>query len=288
MHNRIAGIVRTICLLGAVVSSVGCTPIASVDSDSDLSISPDHEVFRDCEHCPEMVVVEPGTLLYDSARANSDVSLAEVVAVDYYFAVGRYEITVGEWRQCVAAKFCRDIELEFNSEDDQEPVVGINWYEAIRYTEWLSLESGESYRLLTIVEWEYAAKAERTYRTYEPISDRRICNFANVYDNSAHRFGSFSVPNRCRDGFGLEPAPVGSFRPNAFGIYDMLGNVPEWVVDCSEYRGDVCSAHYALGGSWASTRGAARPTHRRLARSEQASIFGIRVARNVDQSRRMP
>lgn len=129
------------------------------------------------------------------------------------------------------------------------PVVCVSWDDAKAYVAWLSRTTGKSYRLLTEAEWEYAARAGATTRFSFGNDDRDVCAFAN----GAHL--------NCEDAH-ERTAPAGSFKPNAFGLNDMHGNVWEWVEDCYQesYQraptdgaavttGD-CSSRVARGGSW--------------------------------------
>src|SRR5262245_58045290 len=137
---------------------------------------------------------------------------------------------------------------------DRHPIVCISWDDATAFAEWLSRRTGQAYRLLTEAEWEYAARAGSTTRFYFGNDAKDLCSYGNFAEAQA------SEAN-CRDGH-VYTAPVGSFRPNAFGLYDMHGNVWEAVGDCfaSDYNGapndgsayitSDCSSHALRGGSW--------------------------------------
>ena len=115
------------------------------------------------------------------------------------------------------------------------PAVCINWDDATAYAAWLSKKTGQPYRLLTESEWEYAARAatEATPLPRYPFGNdvTKLCDYANGADKTAAAKFNWNDANTCTDGFAYT-APVGSFKPNAFGLNDTLGNAWEWVQDC--------------------------------------------------------
>jgi hypothetical protein len=183
------------------------------------------------------------------------------------FEVGRYEVTFAQWDECVAAGGCNGYRP-----DDQgwgrgnRPVTNVSWNDAQAYVQWLSSQTGERYRLLTEAEWEYAARAGTTtnfsWGDQDPVCDQSAGNGAN--------FGG------CTDD---RTRPVGSFQPNGFGLYDVHGNVWEWVEDC--YDGS-CSSRVIRGGSWANGPGWLRSPFRLWSYpGENDNVVGFRVARTV-------
>ena len=224
--------------------------------------------IRDCPKCPVMVVVPAGSFVMgyppgDSGRLHQEGPVRKVT-FGKPFAVGKFEVTFDEWDACAAEKQCQKVDDKGRGRG-RRPVVYISWDQAAGYAKWVSKKTGKNYRLLTEAEWEYAARAgeESRYRFWG-IAPDRICGFANVYDKTARKqddSGSESMP--CDDRY-AEAAPVGSFKPNAFGLYDMLGNVSEWTEDCvptglqwrgapldgtANLKGD-CSQRAYRGGSW--------------------------------------
>lgn len=173
------------------------------------------EVFRDCaDVCPEMVVVPAGAFTMGSnERIEAPPRLVTIAAP---FAVGRFEVSFAEWDACVAAKACPNTPTARWGRGAQ-PVVSVSWDESRHYLAWLSRRTGKAYRLLTEAEWEYAARAGS--RTAYAWGD----------DVGAGRANCEGCGSRWD---GKQPAPVGSFPPNAFGLHDMHGNVWEWVEDC--------------------------------------------------------
>jgi formylglycine-generating enzyme required for sulfatase activity len=182
------------------------------------------QTFRDCNYgCPEMVVVPSGSFTVGSpvseAGRDSDEGPQHTVTVSRPFAVGKFEVTFDEWQQCVAGGGCQ---TNRNPGDngwgkERRPVTKVSWSDAREYVAWLALKTGKPYRLLSEAEWEYAARAGTTtlYAWGDPIGLRNA---------NCSRCGS-QWDNK-------QTAPAGSFAPNAFGLYDMHGNVWEWVEDC--------------------------------------------------------
>src|SRR5690606_22170075 len=115
----------------------------------------------------------------------------------------------------------------------RRPVVYVSWDNAVAYTKWLSKKTGKTYRLLTEAEWEYAYRSGTDERhRFLNIPPAKVSAVANVYDKRGRQVAEMEYePLPCDDRFG-EVAPVGSFKPDAFGLFDMMGNVAEWVEDC--------------------------------------------------------
>ena len=243
--------------------------------------------FRDCSTCPEMISIAAGELLMGAAPGEeSRENLADEfrrrseprrrVAVKA-FAAGRYEITRGQYRAFVEATGRRaagcfvwtngEFELVSSlgwgdpgfSQDDRHPATCVSWHDAGAYAEWLSGLTGRRYRLLTEAGWEYAARAGSVTSRYWGDDARRSCEFANGADRSTRTGvpGADAWPVADCDDRHAYTAPVGSFRANAFGLHDMLGNVEEWTQDCwrPDYRdasggNEDCDMRAVRGGSW--------------------------------------
>lgn len=170
-----------------------------------------------------------------SAPARSIPIIPETVPIQgQTFEVGRYEVTFAQWDACVEAGGCTSQDSDKGLGRGNQPVISVSWDDAQAYVAWLSEHTGHRYRLLTSAEWDIAARAGSPGRFSwgddDPVCSERARNGANFH--------------LCADD---GPRPVGSFEPNAFGLYDMHGNVPEWVVDC--YQVD-CSTHVLRGGAW--------------------------------------
>ncbi len=256
--------------------------------------------FRDCPKCPAMVVVAAGSFVMgfppgDSGRLHQEGPVRTVI-FGKPFAVGKFEVTFDEWDACAAEKQCPGVEDKGRGRG-RRPVIYVSWDQAAGYARWLSKKTGKKYRLLTEAEWEYAARAgaESRYRFWG-LAPERVCAFANVYDKTASKHddsGYESLP--CDDRY-AEAAPVGSFKPNAFGLYDMLGNVSEWTEDClptglqwrgapldgsANLRGD-CSQRAYRGGSWLENEKVyMRTPDRYKYAGARASDLGFRIARTL-------
>jgi len=235
--------------------------------------------FRDCEQCPQMVEVPAGGFMMGSpaserGRGDDEGPLHRVRVGK--FAVGVYAVTFEEWDACVA-----DGGWEYRPEDKgwgrgRRPVIHVSWEDAQFYVIWLSAKTGKHYRLLSESEWEYAARAGATTAYY----------FGNTI---SHKQANY------RGGPG-RTAPVGTYPPNAFGLYDMHGNVWEWVQDCwnEDYagapsdgnaweEGDVdCNRRVLRGGSWSSGPWGLRSAFRnRNTAGFRGFNLGFRVARTL-------
>jgi formylglycine-generating enzyme required for sulfatase activity len=149
------------------------------------------------------------------------------VGIDKPVAMGRYPVTVGEWRVFVQATGWLaggevDWEAPGFAQTALHPVVGVNWYDARQYLDWLSEATGHRYRLPSEAEWEYACRAGT--RTAFSFGDTISTEQANYDGNFVHNGGA-------RGEFRRGTTPAGMFRPNAWGLCDMHGNVWEWVQD---------------------------------------------------------
>ena len=159
-------------------------------------------------------------------------------------------------------------------------MVAVTWNDAVAFCEWLTkseresgaLAANEIYRLPTEAQWEWAARAGTTH-AYSGTADRaRVCEYGNVPDRAADDagFGRSFVP--CNDSVGIGTSEVGSFSPNAWGLYDMMGNVLEWVRD--GYGGyhrepqldptgrEEADKRVVRGGSWSGKISGLRVSHR--------------------------
>jgi formylglycine-generating enzyme required for sulfatase activity/tRNA A-37 threonylcarbamoyl transferase component Bud32 len=276
-----------------------------------VALSPG-SVFRDCATCPEMMVLPPGRFMQGSAATRADQIIADEprrrVTIDYALAVGRYEITRGQYGRFVAetghkAAGCSIYDGSWKTDADRgwqspgfeqtdtHPVTCVSWNDAEAYVHWLSEKTGHPYRLLSASEWEYAALAGKPPADSEAGDPSGACQAANVADRSAGAAYPGWRTFDCRDDF-VHTAPVGSFRANAFGLYDMIGNVFEWVTDCwndndanapvdgSAWMEGDCGRHILRGGSWFTQPGYVRASFRnRFPADYRSSSFGFRVAR---------
>lgn len=255
--------------------------------------------FKDCPECPEMIVVPPGTFAMGSpateGRLYANESPQHQVTIRRAFAVAVYPVTFEQWDTCYANHGCN---AYFPSDQGwsrgKRPVINVSWDDAQSYIHWLNdqvprgLNDEEQpggtgpYRLLTEAEWEYAARAGTTTAYYwgntHGIANANCDGCGSGWDNK-------------------QSAPVGSFAPNPFGLYDMAGNVLQWVEDCyhetyakaptdgSAWIAGECRARVMRGGSWYNS-----PYYLRSAnRYSNGSFFrgvniGFRVARTLDET----
>ncbi|MDE0206064.1 MAG: SUMF1/EgtB/PvdO family nonheme iron enzyme [Candidatus Tectomicrobia bacterium] len=236
-------------------------------------------LFRDCNTCPEMIVVPAGSYMMGSppgeeGRVDYEGPQHRVTIAES-FAVGVHEITRGEF-----ARFVResnramgntcvteedgDLSSRTNrtylnpafSQRDDHPVVCVNWDDAQAYVQWLSRKTRQSYRLLSEAEWEYVARAGTRGAQYWQNRQGGQCRHANGADLTAKRNGmelaqhmgeGWTVAS-CDDGY-YQTAPTGSFTGNGFGLYDVHGNVWEWTQDCWHDNYSGAPRH---GRSWES------------------------------------
>lgn len=176
-------------------------------SESALAKSPGE--FRDCPNCPAMVPV-PGQ----------------------NFAIGKFAVTFDEWDACVSDGGCNGYRPKDNGWGrGNRPAFNVSWNDVQTYLHWLSGKTGKDYRLPAEKEWEIATRAGSTTKYY--WGDDVGKNNANC--------------NGCGSKWVRITSPVGSFKPNAYGFYDMLGNVWQWTDGC--WDGD-CSRRVLRGGSW--------------------------------------
>ncbi len=251
---------------------------------------------------PEMVVIPAGTFrmgcLSQDGSCFDREKPVHLVRISQPFALSKYEVTRGEFSRfagatrhstgnsCVtresgrwAVRSGRSWRSPGFEQSADQPVVCVNWQDAGAYVAWLSRETGEAYRLPSESEWEYAARAGTSSKYSFGNESNRLCQWGNV--------------KMCRDGY-IYMAPVGTFRPNPFGLYDMHGNVWEWVQDCwnRSYLGAPldggawlsgdCSVRVMRGGSWTNHPRFLRSASRdRSITSGRGLYYGFRVARTL-------
>jgi len=151
----------------------------------------------------------------------------DVCVSDFY--IGKYDVTNAQFRQFKPAHNSGAYE-KLTLNDDKQPVVNVSWEDAQAFAKWLSKKTGQTYRLPTEAEWEYAARAGTKTGRFWGNNPDDACQYANVADMTAKKRWPRWTSFFCDDGFAVS-APVGSFKPNGYGLYDMLGNVWQWTQD---------------------------------------------------------
>ena len=308
-------------ILGSLsIALAGATPAAGAP-----------KVIQDCASCPRMIEVPAGTYSIGSPEIepgrypNERPMKQETVRP---FAIGEAEVTRGQFAKFVAetnhemARGCytpgklddllSDLDPKASWRDpgfeqtDDHPVVCISWNDAVTYARWLSEKTGHKYRLPTEASWEVAARGGTATAFFWGRSADEGCAYHNGGDLSlgekwpewaerteeARKGGEpNSVLVQCRDGHAFTSA-ARSFLPNPFGLFDMTGNVWEWVLDCGDNQGRVgdspleaspaCERRRTRGGSWddwpVDLRSAVR---KRLEPSFRRSDTGFRLVREL-------
>ena len=239
--------------------------------------------FKECANgCPEMIVIPAGKFIMGSPENELDRNASEgpphEVTIAKPFALSKFEVTFEEWDACVAAAACPRVPDRWGRE--RMPVINVSWVDIKQYVSWLSQLTYKEYRLPTEAEWEYAARAGVNTR-YSWGDDLGMGN-ANC--------------DGCGSQWDLQQtAPVGSFKPNRAGLYDMHGNVWEWVEDSWHENYDVAptdgsawvrggdpSFRVVRGGSWRNESELVRAAVRfRRYANVRFDTLGFRVARTI-------
>ena len=273
------------------------------------------DVIQDCPQCPQMVYIPAGAFRMGDIQGGGPSAEKPVHRVGVgAFLLGQTEVTVSQFRAFVDAsgykteaeqgdgcyvyengrwdwRSSRNWRNPGFKQSAEEPVVCVSWNDAQRYIEWLSKKTSSQYRLPTEAEWEYAARAGSETKYFFGNSTSDLCRYANGAANET----DFSWRNKdCRDGY-KRTAPTASFTANAFGLYDMHGNVWEWTQDCwnSSYQGAPsdgtawlsgnCSRRVLRGGSWISNPDILRSANRSWYTSGYRGYnYGFRLARTLD------
>jgi len=249
------------------------------------------DTFRECTHrqqnadyCPDMVVVPAGSFIMGSSRDEkgheTDEQPRHSVTIAKPFAVSKFEVTFDEWDTCIRYCDCAQSISDRGFGRGKQPVINATWDDAQAYVKWLAKMTGKPYRLLTEAEFEYAARGGT--QTAYPWGDDVGKNNANYKSD--------------------RPVQVGSFPANAFGLYDMVNNVWQWVEDCyqdgyevegqqgkvdapgdgSAWTSGDCRRRAARGAGWDNVPEFLRSAHRGSdAPAVQFSDLGFRVGRTL-------
>jgi formylglycine-generating enzyme required for sulfatase activity len=246
------------------------------------------EVFRDRlksgSDGPEMVVIPMGKFRMGDIQGvgGKDEQPVYEVNITRPFAVGRYEITFDQYDEFARATGGKLPDDE-GWDRGRQPVIHVSWNDAVAYAAWLSRQTDTRYRLPTEAEWEYAARGG---------TDTVYWWGNEVQQGLANCIGCGSRWD------GKQAAPVGSFKPNPFGLYDTSGNVWEWVQDCrhenyqgapvdgsawEEKDGGDCGVRGIRGGMWLRAHDIVRSSSRFWNRpTRSARALGFRLVREID------
>ena len=244
-------------------------------------------VFRDKlsdgSQGPEMVIVPAGNFKMGDIQGKDGDAEKPVhsVSIPKPFAMGRYQITFEEYDRFASAT-SRPLPNDRGWGRGRQPVINVSWEDAVEYSKWLSEQTGKLYRLATEAEWEYAARSGGRDETWAGTSHEQELGYYAWYDATS----------------GGKTQPVGAKKPNGIGLYDMSGNVWEWVEDCwhENYNGAPTDGSAWLqngdydrhrrvirGGSWRSVPADLRSSFRGIGLARTRDIgFGFRLARNID------
>lgn len=256
-------------------------------------------VFKDCENCPEMVVLPAGSFVMgtpdDEVGRQHDEGPQRTVTFAKSFAISRYQVTAAELDAYIKqsgvvikngderpGRWCEAGKPSYE-QGPRQPAVCVDYHEVQAYAQWLSKRTGHTYRMLSEAEREYGARAGSTGPfpfPFDKEGEYQISQHANTYGP--------------KDGYAYS-SPVGSYPPNAFGVYDMHGNVYEWVADCwhDSYEGAPvdgsawiddaqCDLVQIRGNDWGEPPIFSRSGNRNNAyKNTRGDWIGFRVAREL-------
>lgn len=288
------------------------------------------KTFTDCKKCPEMVVIPAGSVYIGSSEDEIDRKSFDrpriMASIEQEFALAKTEVTLAQFRVFMEETQYKSVVPERDGEPligcnyfdgksygyvrshnwqnpgypqrEDAPVVCVSWSDANAYAEWLSKKTGRTYRVPSSVEFEYASRAGSSAPWFWGTDSEKACEYANIGDRAfAQQYPSRpSFP--CDDGY-VYTASVAKFKPNAYGLYDMVGNAWEWTNDCfhtdlsdapidgsswlAEAEGE-CIYRTPKGGSWISGIAWSRAAVRSRDQAHYKSfMLGFRVAAAVDK-----
>ncbi|WP_198919169.1 formylglycine-generating enzyme family protein [Pseudomonas chlororaphis] len=260
-------------------------------------------VFKDCKNCPEMVVLPAGSFVMgtpeDEVGREPDEGPQHTVTFNKAFAMSRFHVTAGELDAYIRetgtvikdgderpGRLCQASKPRYE-QGPRQPAVCVDYADVQAYARWLSKKTGQHYRMVSEAEREYAARAGSSGSFPFPFDEEgqyQITQHANTYGP--------------KDGYSYS-APVGSYPPDAFGMYDMHGNVYEWVADCwhpdyvgapadgrawMEESGGVCLDAQIRGNDWGEAPVFSRSGNRNSRKREvRGDWLSFRVVRELEQ-----
>jgi len=277
------------CNHASIMVSLSSRPAMPLSGAETCALKP-KDVFKECEKCPEMVVVPAGGFMMGSSESEKGRELDEgprhPVTFARPFAAGRFAVTFDEWDACTAAGACN----RYRPADQgwgrgRRPAINVSWDDAQAYVAWLSASTGKAYRMLSEAEHEYVTRAgTATPFWWGDFISPRQANYDGSYTYGGGPTGEYRQ----------RTLTVDSFQPNPWGFYQVHGNVKEWTQDCyhSSYAGAPadgtpwlsgdCRSHVLRGGSWNNDPWFLRATVRNsLSAGYRSNGLGFRVGRTL-------
>ncbi len=275
-----------LALFGGVVSGNAQSALTAA---RERALKP-KDTFKECANCPQMIVVPAGSFVMGSPDSEEGHSEAEApqhtVTFARTFAVGQFAVTFEEWDACVAAGGCKKYRpADAGWGRGRQPVINVSWDDAELYVTWLSSRTGKAYRLLSEAEFEYVTRAGTTTPFWWG---------ASISTEQANYDGRETYGGGPQEDAREQTVAVNSFAANPWGIYQVHGNVDEWIEDCwhenytgapangSALIGADCGFHVHRGGAWNSSAEDLRAAARQADSPDyRTSNLGFRIARTL-------
>jgi len=274
---------------GAGTVSLTSRPARALSPNEECSLKP-KDGFKECDKCPEMIVVPSGRFTMGSPSSETgrgyDEGPQHQVTFSRNFVVGQFAVTFEEWDACVADGGCNG----YRPSDEgwgrsRRPVINVSWGDGQTYVKWLSSKTGKTYRLLSEAEREYVTRAG---------TETPFWWGASSNPNQANYDGNYTYNNGPKGLYRKQTVPVDTFAPNSWGLYQVHGNLSEWTEDCwnANYNGAPtdgrastsgdCNHRVLRGGSWNTHPWNLRAAFRgRSTSSVRNNVIGFRVARTL-------
>jgi formylglycine-generating enzyme required for sulfatase activity len=262
--------------------------VTALSLEGERALKP-HDTFKECSSCPEMVVVPAGKFTMGSPQGElkrtSDEGPQHPVTFAQSFAVGRFELTFDEWDACVTDGGCGGYKPDSQGWGrGRRPVINVSWDDAKAYLAWLTKKTGKSYRLLSEAEREYATRAGTTTPFW----------WGNSIATSQANYNGTPYGSGIKGEYRGRTVAADSFEPNAWGLYQVHGNVYEWTEDCghdnyqgapadgSAWTSGDCGSRVIRGGSWDYDAEYLRSASRLAYATDTRDVWlGFRVARTL-------
>jgi formylglycine-generating enzyme required for sulfatase activity len=272
-----------------VIVFLSSRPACPLSASEERALKP-KDTFKECEKCPEMIVVPAGSFTMGSPSnepGREDGESQVRVTIAKPFAAGRFAVTFDEWDQCVADGDCEG----YRPSDEgfgrgRRPVINVAWDDAQKYVAWLSSKTGRTYRLLSEAEREYVTRAGTTTPFWWGNS---ISPTQANYNGDVDPYKGGGI----KDQYLKQTVPVDSFEPNPWGLYNVHGNVWDWTQDRwndsnsgnpgdgSARTRDDCRYRVLRGGAWYSSPAQLRAASRTIDYDGSRGDIGFRVARTL-------